>query len=188
MRVPIGVSNRHVHLSDADVAVLFGPNYQFKKLKDLSQPGKYACEETVSLSWPKGKIDGLRILWPARKHTQVEILASDCYKLGIQAPVRVSGDLVGTAGATLYGPVWSIILTSWVVVAQRHLHISLTEARASNLTDWQIVSINVPGIRPLVFQNVFVRAGEDSALDFHIDTDEGNAAGVTTGMYGYLVK
>ena len=121
-QIPVGVSNRHVHLSQSDLDRLFGPGHTLEKMKDLSQPGQYACKETVTVCGPKGVIEKVRILGPVRSQTQVEILAADCFKLGVKAPIRLSGDLDGTPGVTLVGPKGSVQTEKGVMIAQRHIH------------------------------------------------------------------
>lgn len=186
--VPVAVSNRHVHLSAADIEALFGKGYALKKLRDLNQPGQYACEEAVTLKGPKGGIEKIRVLGPARTETQVEILQSDSFKLGIAPVVRMSGDLAGTPGGTLIGPAGSVTLAQGVIVAARHLHLSTEEAGWFGLKTGDAVSIKKGGERPLVFCNVVVRAGDGHSLEAHIDFDEANAAGMQCGEVLELTK
>lgn len=185
--IPIWISNRHVHLSQQDAALLFGQDYVMKKLKDLSQPGQYACEETISIKWPKGQIDGVRILWPYRKQTQVEILLADGFKLWTKAPIRLSGDLEGTPGIEIIWPTGSTTIDKGVIIAKRHLHMSLEEAQEFGLQDGQCISVKVTGERGLIFDNVIVRANAEWALDMHIDVEEGNAAGLGNGATGEIL-
>ncbi len=186
--VPVAVSNRHVHLSTAHVDALFGKGYALKKLRDLNQPGQYACEEVVMLRGPKGSIDKMRILGPARSETQVEILQSDSFRLGIAPVVRMSGDLAGAPGGTLIGPGGSVTLAQGVIVAARHLHLSSEEAGWFGLKTGDAVSIKKGGERPLVFCNVVVRAGDGHSLEAHIDFDEANASGMRCGEVLELIK
>ena len=173
--IPVGVSNRHLHLSREDMETLFGFDCQLTKTKDLSQPGQYACKETVTVCGPKGAIENVRVLGPARGKTQVEILAGDCFKLGVTAPVRLSGDIDGTPGITLVGPKGSVQTKEGLLVAQRHIHMTPDEAKRFGVCDGQIVSIEVDGLRGGVLNNVAVRANDASALECHIDTEEANA-------------
>ena len=179
--IPVGISNRHIHLSQKDVDKLFGQGYQLTKLKDLSQPGQYACKETLMICGPKGMIENVRILGPVRKQTQVEILQSDSFKVGVKAPLRLSGDLAGTAGITLIGPHGSVELTEGVVVAKRHIHMLPADAERLGVRDGEAVTIAFIGERGGTLSNVIIRAVENSGLECHIDTEEANALGVKPG-------
>ena len=163
--IPVGISNRHLHLSRADMDVLFGEGYQMTKIKDLSQPGQYACKETVTVCGPNGAIEKVRILGPVRSKTQVEILAGDCFKLGVVSPARLSGDLQGTPGVTIVGPKGSVRTSEGLIVAQRHIHMTPRDAQRLGVCDGQIVSIRIDGPRGGVYSNVAVRANDASALD-----------------------
>lgn len=173
--IPVGISNRHVHLSQADVNSLFGEGYQMTKLKDLSQPGQYACKETVTICGPKGAIEKVRILGPIRSKTQVEVLTGDSFKLGVTAQVKLSGDLYGTSGITLVGPKGSIQTTEGLIVAQRHVHMTPKDAQHFGVHDGEIVSIKINGPRGGIYNNVVIRANDTSALECHIDVEEANA-------------
>jgi len=127
-RIPVGVSNRHVHLSQEDLDTLFGQGYQLTSIKELSQPGQYACKETVTVCGSKGAIEKVRILGPVRKQTQVEILAADCFKLGANTEPKMSGELAGTPGITLVGPKGSVQTKEGLIIAQRHIHMSPADA------------------------------------------------------------
>jgi putative phosphotransacetylase len=186
--VPVAVSNRHVHLCTADVDSLFGRGYALRSQKNLNQPGQFACQETVTLTGPKGSIEKLRVLGPARSETQVEILQSDSFKLGIEPAVRLSGDLAGTPGGVLTGPAGSVKLSRGVIVAARHLHMSAEEAGCYGLKSGELVSVKKGGERALLFCNVVVRAGEGHSLEAHIDIDEANAAGMLCGELLELIK
>ncbi|EHQ92051.1 phosphate propanoyltransferase [Desulfosporosinus youngiae] len=173
--IPVGISNRHIHLSQADLETLFGAGYRLTKAKDLSQPGQYACKETLTIAGPKGAIEKVRILGPVRRESQVEILQADCFKLGITAPVKLSGDLPGTPGITLIGPKGSVILGKGLLIAQRHIHMSLEDAKNFGVTDGEQVTIQIDGLRGGTYSNVVIRANNTSVLEFHIDTEEANA-------------
>lgn len=189
MQVPIWVSNRHIHLSQDHADILFGENYTFTPLKELSQPGQFAYKETITAKWPKGEITRIRILWPVRKKTQLEILYSDNYKLWINAPLRISGDLENSWGEiTLIGDKWEIELNNGVIVAQRHLHVSTEQAKKRNLHNGQTIKIKIPGSRTTIFENVIIRAGDKYHLDFHIDREEWNASGATKNMLGEIIE
>jgi propanediol utilization protein len=174
-RIPVGISNRHLHLSQADQDVLFGAGCQLTKIKDLSQPGQYACKETVTVCGPNGAIEKIRILGPVRGKTQVEILAGDCFKLGVTAPPKLSGDLQGTPGITIVGPKGSVRINEGLIVAQRHIHMTPEDAQRHGVSDGQIVSIQIDGPRGGTYGNVAVRANDASALECHVDTEEANA-------------
>lgn len=186
--IPVGISNRHVHLSQTDLDILFGKGYQLTKLKDLSQPMQYACKETLILAGPKGAIEKVRILGPVRSESQVEILQADCFKLGITAPVRISGDLQGTPGITLIGPKGSILLSRGLIVAQRHIHMTLEDARRFGVNDKDEVTIQVGGLRGGTYSNVIIRANNTSALECHIDTEEANAMNLSSNSTIKILK
>ena len=178
--IPVGVSNRHLHLSQADQDKLFGPGYQMTQIKDLSQPGQFACKETVTICGPKGAIEKVRVLGPVRSKTQVEILAGDGFKLGVSAPERMSGDLTGTPGITIIGPKGSVQIKEGLIVAQRHIHMTLQDAEKYGVHDGQIVDVVVDGSRGGTFANVIIRANNQSALECHLDTEEANAMNVNS--------
>ncbi|GAB2722510.1 phosphate propanoyltransferase [Paenibacillus thermoaerophilus] len=180
-QVPIGVSARHIHLSAEHVEALFGPGYQLKPMKPLSQPGQFAAEETVAVIGPKGRFDKVRILGPARSRTQLEISRTDSYVLGVQPPVRESGDIAGSPGIELEGPAGRVTIEEGVIIAARHIHFHTSEAAAWGIADKQKLRVRVRGERPLIFEDVIARVHDTFALDMHIDTDEANAAGVKTG-------
>lgn len=179
--VPIGVSARHIHLTEEHIAKLFGDGYELKPLKPLSQPGQYAAEETVAIVGPKGRFDKVRILGPARRASQVEISKTDAFALGISPPVRESGNIEGTPGVRVVGPAGEVTLERGVIIAARHIHFHTKEAAAWGIVDKQLLRVRVGGERPLVFEDVIARVSDQYVLDMHIDTDEGNAAGVKTG-------
>lgn len=186
--VPIALSNRHCHLSREAVDILFGKDYQLTPLKALSQPGQYASEECIDVQGPKGEIKKIRVLGPERSACQVEILASDSYKLGVPIVIRDSGDLEGTPGCTLVGPKGTLEIKEGVIVAARHIHMSLEEAEEFGVKDGDLVKLEVPGVRGLVFDNVLIRAKSTYALECHVDTEEGNAAGAKNGMICKMIK
>jgi len=186
--IPVGISNRHIHLSQTDINTLFGEGYQLTKIKELSQPMQYACKETVTIGGPKGAIEKVRILGPARSQSQVEILQADCFKLGITAPVRLSGELQGTPRITLIGPKGSIFLSQGTVIAQRHIHMTLEDAKRFGVTDGEQVQIQIGGLRGGTYSNVAVRANNTSALECHIDTEEANAMNLTSTSRITIIK
>jgi len=181
-RVRVALSVRHVHLTPATIERLFGAGHELRPKTPLWQPGQYAAMETVTLQGPRGRIPAVRIVGPARAENQVEISGSDGRVLGLEAPLRVSGDLAGTPGLTLIGPQGSIALDHGVVRPLRHLHINATEAQVLDLHHGQWVSVAVTsGERRMIFDDVMVRVAAEARLEVHLDTDEGNAAGLNTG-------
>lgn len=176
--VPVGVSNRHVHLNRKDLDVLFGEGYQLTKFKDLKQPGQYACKETVTIKGSKGEFINVRILGPLRDETQVEISVSDGFKLGLRPPMRESGKLDGSSGVTIEGPCGKIIKSKGCIVAWRHIHMDTDTAKSLNLNDKDIVEVKVFGERNAVLGNVLVRVSKNYSLEIHIDVDEANACGL----------
>ena len=186
--IPVGVSNHHIHLSQADLNSLFGESYQLTKIKDLSQPGQYACKETITICGPKGAIEKVRILGPTRSKTQVEVLIGDSFKLGVVSQARLSGDLHGTSGITLIGPKGSIQTTEGLIVAQRHIHMTPEDAQHFDVHDGQTVCIQVSGTRGGIYNNVAVRANDASALECHIDTEEANAMNLNSLSKIIIIK
>lgn len=181
MRLPIALSNRHLHLSKDDISTLFGEGYELVKMKDLSQPGQYAAEEKVDIVGPKGTIKGVRVLGPARPKTQIEISLTDSFILGINPPVRDSGDLANSPGVKITGPTGEVMLNEGVIIASRHIHMHTTDAEKFGVTDKQRVKVRTFGDRGLLFDNVLVRVHPTYALEMHVDVDEGNAAAVKNG-------
>lgn len=175
--IPLGVSNRHIHLSKEDYARLF-PGQPISEKKGLLQPGQFASDQTLTLVGPKGQLTNVRLLGPLRSASQVEISRTDARTLGITAPLRMSGDLAGTPGVRLVSPFAELELTSGVIVAQRHIHMSPLDALILRVSHGDSVSVAIEGdARRLVFDNVVVRVSPDMCLEMHIDTDEANAAG-----------
>ena len=188
IKVPVGVSNRHVHLSQEDLETLFGEGATLTVKKDLSQPGQFAAEETVNLIGPKRSIPNVRILGPVRPQTQVEISLTDSFTLGITAPVRDSGNLENTPGLIIEGPKGRIEIEEGVIVAQRHLHLHDTEAAELGLKDQDYIQVKVDGPRGLIFDQVLVRVSPKFKKDLHLDIDEANAAGLKTGDLVTIIK
>jgi putative phosphotransacetylase len=181
-KVGIGISNKHLHLSEADLQTLFGPGAKLTPYKELVQPGQYAAEEKVDVIGPKSMIKGMRIIGPTRPQTQVEVSMTDARALGIDAPVRESGKLEGSPGAKLVGPAGEVELDSGIIVALRHIHLSPAEAEEAGLKDKDLVDVKVHGTRPLIFEDVLIRSGDAHKKEFHVDTDEANAAGTANGQ------
>jgi len=186
-QVPIGVSARHIHLSKEHIAALFGEGAELTVLKPLSQPGQFAANETVEVIGPKGCFPKVRILGPARPKTQLEISRTDAFALGLNPPVRESGDIAGSPGITIVGPAGQVTVEEGVIIAARHIHFHTSEAEAWGIADKQMLRVRVGGERGLVFENVIARVSHSFALDMHIDTDEANAAGVKTGDTGEIL-
>lgn len=173
--VPVGISNHHVHLCREDVEALFGKGYQLTKLKDLSQPGNYSCAETVTIVGPKGKLEKIRILGPERERTQVEVFRGDCFKLGVKAPIRLSGDLDGSAPVTLRGPRGSITKAEGMIIAKRHIHINPEDAARLGVHDGMDVTLRFQGDRGGTLDNVSIRVTETAVTECHLDNEEANA-------------
>lgn len=188
LEIPVGISNRHVHLSQADQDILFGPGYQMTVMKELSQPGQYACKETVTICGPKGAIEKVRILGPVRSKTQVEVLVGDSFKLGTTSQIRLSGDLSGTPGITIIGAKGSVQANESVIVAQRHIHMTTKDAQHFGVHDGQIVGIQIDGPRGGVLNNVAIRANDASGLECHIDTEEANAFNLNSKSKIKIIK
>jgi acetate kinase len=184
--IPMEVSAHHAHLTQAHVEALFGPGHQLTKRSDLSQPGQYACEEQVTLVGPKGRIERVRVLGPARKYTQVEIAMTEQFKLGIHPPVRESGDIDGTPGCTIEGTAGSVTIDRGVICALRHIHMTPADALRFGVKDKSVVRVRVEGDRELIFGDVLIRVDPNFALAMHIDTDEANAANLRTGAQGQI--
>jgi len=181
LTIPVALSARHVHLSREHVEVLFGPGYQLRKLFDLSQPGQFACQETVDVMGPKRSISKVRVLGPARDLTQVELSATDGVVLGLRLPLRNSGDVAGTPGAHLIGPRGAVKLREGCIVAARHIHTTPEDAARLGVRDNQKVWVQFAGPRGLVFSDVLVRVSPSFKTELHLDTDEGNAASIKNG-------
>ncbi len=187
--VPIGVSNRHIHLSTADLETLFGAGYELTPIKDLSQPGQFACKETLTIVGPSLRpIENVRVLGPVRKASQVEISRTDSFTLKVKPPVRESGDIAGSAPITIIGPKGVVTLKEGCIIANRHIHMSTDEGAAFGLTDGQYVDVELSGERRTKFYDVQVRVHKDFRLEMHIDTDDANAAGVGNGAKVKIVK
>ena len=188
-QVPVGVSNRHIHLSEADVEALFGKGYTLTPLKELSQPGQYACKETLTILGPSLRpIEGVRVLGPVRRRSQVEISCTDSYTLKVKPPVRESGNLDGSAPITIVGPKGAITLAEGCIIANRHIHMSPDDARTFGIRDGDTVTVDAQGRRRTRFYDVQVRVHEDFRLEMHIDTDDANAVGLGNGSTVQIVK
>lgn len=188
MKILVETSARHVHLTVSDFESLFGKNVKPTIKKELSQPGQFACVEKVDVIGDKDKIENVAILCPFRKQTQVEVSLTEARKLGIDAPIRASGNLANTPGCTLVGPSGVVKLQHGVIIAKRHIHIDPENAAKLNLKNNQIVKVSVPSSsRSLIFDEVRVCIDEEFLPAMHIDTDEANAAGIALGTYGEIL-
>jgi acetate kinase len=187
--VPIAISARHVHLTPESVAALFGPGHRLTPLKPISQPGQFAAAETVTLIGPNGRIEHVRVVGPERTADQVEIARTDEFVLGVDAPVRESGDLKHTPGIRIEGPAGAITLKQGVICALRHIHMAPADAAAFGVKSGDLVDVRVAsGDRQLTFGDVIVRVSDKFVLEMHVDTDEGNAAALATRGDGVLTS
>lgn len=184
--IPVGVSNRHIHLTEGDYRTLFG-DQPFQKHKDLNQTGEYASNRVVDVLGPKATLRNVRILGPFRKASQAELSKTDARMLGMEIPVRMSGDIQGSPAITLIGPAGQLDLPQGAIVAQRHVHMSPLDAARFQVRDGDKIDIRVPGERPAIFCDTVVRVHDDFVLELHLDTDEANAVG-SGPMMGYVVK
>lgn len=186
--VVVGVSNRHVHLSQEDLDILFGKGYSLSKMKNMKQPGQFAAQETVTIQGKKGKFEGVRILGPIRKETQVEISISDSFKLGVKPPIRESGKLKNTPGITIIGPKGSVEKDHGVIVAGRHIHMPKFIADIKGYKDGDIVKVETSGERKVLLYNVLLRVGENMAKEIHLDMDEANASGLKNDDFVKIIR
>ena len=187
--IPIGVSNRHIHLSKADLETLFGEGYELTPIKELSQPGQYACKEVLTIVGPSMRpIENVRVLGPVRKASQVEISATDSYVLKVKPPVRESGNIKDSAPIRIIGPKGIVELNEGCIIANRHIHMSPSDAAQFGVVDGDYVNIDVNGKRRTRWFDVQVRVHKDFRLEMHVDTDDANAAGIGNGFIVTVVK
>mgnify|MGYP002726958994 FL=1 len=182
-RIPIGVSNRHVHVSRADLDRLYGKDYALTHKSELGQPGQFAANETVTLQGPKGTFEHVRILGPVRSQSQVEISKTDSFRLGVKAPITLSGHLQGTPGITLIGPRGTVDLPCGVIIAKRHIHMTPAQAAARHLKDGQVIDVETFGERRGILGDVIIRVSDTAGLEMHIDVDEANACSLSNHDY-----
>ncbi len=187
-KILVETSARHVHLSAEDLEKLFGTGAALTHKKDLSQPGQFACEERVKLVGPKKEISNVIILGPVRPATQVELSYTDARTLGVDAPLRESGDLAETPGLKLVGPAGEVELCAGVIIAKRHIHMTPDDAEKYGVENGQIVSVKIDSGRSALLGDVVIRVSPKFSLAMHIDTDEANAACAFGKCYGELVK
>lgn len=187
--VPVGVSNRHIHLSSEDLETLFGKGYELTPIKDLSQPGQFACKEQLTIVGPSLRpIEGVRVLGPVRSASQVEISRTDSFVLKCKPPVRESGDIKGSAPITIIGPKGVVTLKEGCIIANRHIHMSLEEGEQFGLKDGDYVDVEANGERRTMFFDVQVRVNKAFKLEMHIDTDDANAAGIGNGAKVKVIR
>ncbi|HEL2050639.1 TPA: phosphate propanoyltransferase [Streptococcus suis] len=184
----IEASGRHIHLSQEDLETLFGKGYSLTKAKDLSQPGQFACKERLTILGPKGSFQNVVILGPVRGVTQVEVSLTDCLKLGVNAPIRESGQIEDTPGIVLINGSKVVSLDKGLIVAKRHIHMTPEDAAKANVVNKEIVQVKVGGERGLIFDDVVIRVHPKFATFMHIDYDEANACGFKKGMRGRIIK
>ncbi len=185
---PVAISARHIHLSEADLQALFGPNATLTKEFDLSQPGQFAAKERVSIEGSKGIIHNVRVLGPVRAATQLEVSRTDAMKLGVTPPLRQSGDIDNSAGIKIIHQDKELVIQQGVIIAQAHIHMTEEDANALEVHNNELVSVEVVSDRPVTFRGVVVRVSNDFSLEMHIDTDEANAGFIEQQAQGKLVK
>lgn len=186
-KVPIEVSARHIHLSQKDLESLFGKGYQLKKIRKLSQADDFAARETLDIKIGSKIIKRLRIVGPVRKETQIELSITDAVGLEINLPLRLSGNIKGTPGAILIKGKKKLKIKRGVIIAKRHLHCNPKEAKKLKLKDGMSVSIEIKGVKALIFHNIKIRIGKNYKLAVHLDTDEGNAVGIIKKGEGKII-
>ena len=185
MKVNIGISNRHVHLTKEDVEILFG--HDLTKLRDLVQAGQYACHELVTIKTEKDQIENVRVLGPTRNYTQVEISKTDAYKLGLNPPIRTSGDLANSENITIIGPKGTILAKEACIIANRHIHMNPLLAHDLGFVNNQRVRVKIDTIKGGIMENVFIKVTDDGVLEMHVDTDDANAFLIEKGMMGEII-
>ncbi|MBQ9777878.1 MAG: phosphate propanoyltransferase [Clostridia bacterium] len=190
LEIPVGISNRHIHLSREDLETLFGAGYELTPIKDLSQPGQYACKETLTLVGPSMRaIEGVRVLGPLRKCSQVEISKTDSFQLKVNPPVRESGKTEGSAPVTIIGPKGVVALKEGCIIANRHVHMSPDDAARFGVKDCDYIDVDVfSGTRKTRWFDVQIRVHKDFRLEMHVDTDDANSAGLKNGSTVTVVK
>lgn len=187
--IPVGISNRHIHLSREHIDILFGKDYQLAPLKDLSQPGQYACKELLTIVGPSLRpIENVRVLGPERKSSQVEISRTDSFVLKVKPPVRESGKIEGSAPITIIGPKGTVSLKEGCIIANRHIHMSLEDGKKFGIRDNEYVTVEANGERRTRFYDVQVRVSDAFRLEMHLDTDDANAAGLKNGSKVEIIK
>ena len=189
-QIPVGISNRHIHLSREDLETLFGKGYELTPIKDLSQPGQYACKETLTLIGPSMRpIENVRVLGPLRKSSQVEISMTDSFVLKVKPPVRESGKTQGSAPITIIGPKGIVSLKEGCIIANRHIHMSPADAQKFGVKDGDYINVDAfGGTRKTRWYDVQIRVHEQFRLEMHVDTDDANAVGFKNGSTVTVAK
>ena len=190
LEIPVGISNRHIHLSREDLDVLFGAGYELTPIKDLSQPGQYDCKELLTIVGPSMRsIENVRVLGPLRKQSQVEISLTDSFVLKVKPPVRESGSLAGSAPVTIIGPKGVVTLKEGCIIANRHIHMSPADGARFGVKDGDYINVDVSsGTKHTLWYDVQVRVSDKFALEMHVDTDDANAVGIKNGSVVTMVK
>ncbi len=187
MKVPIGVSVRHAHLKKEHLEILFGKDYRLLRFRELYQPIQYASNYTVTIRGPKGQFHNVRILGPEAEYSQVELSRTDAYYLGIDPPVRISGNLAKSAPITIIGPLGVIELEEGCIIANRHIHIHTKEAEKYNINQDTLVDVKLGSVKPTILREVSFKIADVCQLELHIDTDDANAALVNNGEYAHII-
>lgn len=188
MKVNIGISNRHVHLTKEVLESLFGKGYELKPFRFLTQPGEYASTDTVIIKTEKNEIPRVRVLGPTRAYTQVEISMTDAYKLGLNPPVRTSGDISLSESITIVGPKGAVTLKEGCILAARHIHMSEDDAQKYGFQNGEEVSVLIDGEKGGRIDHVFIKTSKEAFLELHLDTDDGNSHLIKKGMMGEVIK
>lgn len=188
LKVTIGISNRHVHLTDDDLKILFGENFKLEKARPINQPGQYASVSTVTLKGRKDVLKNVRVLGPTRPYTQIEISKTDAYKLGVNPPVRMSGDIKESSPITIIGPKGKLELKEGCIIADRHIHILPEQRKLYGLEGIDKVSVRLPGEKGGIIDNVYIRESESSYYEMHLDTDDANAHLLKNGDMAEILK
>ena len=187
MKVSIGVSNRHVHLKKSDFEILFGEDNKLEIDREMSQPGQYASKNFVSLKTDKNTIENVRVVGPLREYTQIEISKTDAYFLGLNPPIRDSGDLLGSEHITLVGPKGELRLEEGCIIADRHIHITPKQMQLYNLSDKKTVNVKLYGEKGGIITNVHLKVQDNAFFELHLDTDDANAHLIKQGDIGEIL-
>lgn len=181
MKITVGISNRHAHLTQSQIEQLFGKGYELTFFRKIKQPDEFVSKEKIHVVGPKGQLSDVRIMGPARETAQIEMTLTDARAIGVSAQVRVSAQVSHTAGVKLVGPMGEVMLEEGVIAAARHLHLTPKEAKQLNLHEGQYVAVETEGDRGVIFKHVLVRIDDLFSLELHLDTDEANAAQLNNG-------
>lgn len=187
MKVSIGVSNRHVHLNREHLNILFGEGYELEKKSDLTQPGQYASNSLVTIKTDKAEINNVRVLGPIRNYTQVEISKTDAYKLGLNPPVRNSGDLKDSEPISIVGPNGSVIINEGCIIAARHIHVLPSQMKSYGLEGKEKVNVKLNGEKGGIITNVYLKVSDEAFFELHLDTDDANAHLIKNGDIGEII-